>query len=254
LIEVHNLVKRYSSRTLFRHDPTKDIVALAGISFEVKKGEIFALLGLNGAGKTTTLRILTTMLKPSSGTATVGGHDVVKQRYQVSKIIGVVGENAGLYDRLSTREHLRFFGRLNGMSTELIQERTEQLFTMLDIDYGDRTCERLSKGQKQKAAICRALIHSPPVLILDEPTSGLDVVSANVIVEALRSIASKGTTILLSTHSMHVVEALAKRIAVIQNGILVRSGKLEECMTGYSTLEALVLDLLGDIPMAEPEV
>jgi sodium transport system ATP-binding protein len=178
MIQVSGLTKT------FRDKGRGERAVVDGISFDVRDGEIFGLLGPNGAGKTTTLRMLATLLKPTSGTAMVGGHEVTAEPAAVRRLIGFLSGDMGLYHRLTPREILRVFGRLNGLSEERLRTRIEEVIDMLQMrDFAGTKVDQLSTGMKQRAALARTLLHDPPVLILDEPTSGLDVPTARVIEE-----------------------------------------------------------------------
>jgi sodium transport system ATP-binding protein len=223
-------------------------LAVDHVSFEVRAGEVFGLLGPNGAGKTTSLRVLATLLKPSSGTATVNGFEITKNPEKVREQIGFLSGDMGLYGRLSPLEILNFFGKLNGMDEARRSRRIDELTTMLDMKsfLGVRT-DKLSTGMKQKTAIARAMLHDPPVLILDEPTSGLDVPTARAIEKSIRDAKAAGKCVLYSTHVMEEAEYLCDRIGVISGGKLKITGTMEElrAATGKQRLREIFLDLLG---------
>lgn len=163
MIAVNNLTKVYQDKK------RGDVVAVDHVSFESRAGEIFGLLGPNGAGKTTTLRMLATILKPSEGTAQVGGHDIVKEAQQARRQIGFLSGDMGLYHRLTPRELLSFFGRLSGLNEDRLGERIDQLFSLFDMrQYADTKIDALSTGMRQKTALTRTLVHDPPIFILDE--------------------------------------------------------------------------------------
>ncbi len=216
MIQANNLSKTF-------HDKKRGTVnAVTGVSFECKPGEIFGLLGPNGAGKTTTMRMLATILEPSGGTATVGGFDIQTQAREVRRKIGFLSNSAGLYERLTAREVVTYFGELNGLSSGEIQSRTKQVFNELKMnEFADGRCDSLSTGQKQKVSIARAILHEPPVLFFDEPTNGLDVIAARDVIEFVLRCKAEGRTIVFSTHIMPDVEALCDRVAIIANGSLV---------------------------------
>ena len=158
------------------------IAALDGVSFECRPGEIFGLLGPNGAGKTTTMRILSTVLRPTAGRASVAGYDVVEQAPQVRQNIGFMSNSTALYDRMSAWEHVEYFGRLYGLEDETLHQRMEHIFDFLQMnDFRDLLASKMSTGMRQKVSIARAIVHDPPVLIFDEPTSGLDVLVARAV-------------------------------------------------------------------------
>jgi sodium transport system ATP-binding protein len=204
-------------------------VAVEGISFACRAGEVFGLLGPNGAGKTTTLRMLSTVLSPTHGSATIGGHDVARQPGRVRASIGFLSGNTGLYPRLTPREVLRYFGRLYGLPDARIAQRTDDLARLLDMSaFLDRRCDALSTGMKQKVNVARTVLHDPRVLILDEPTSGLDVLAARTIIEFVRRCRAEGKCVVFSTHIMAEVARLCDRLAIIHGGRLRFLGTLAE--------------------------
>jgi sodium transport system ATP-binding protein len=237
MIQVRGLSKTFSGSRL----------AVDNVSFDVQAGEVFGLLGPNGAGKTTTLRMLATLLKPSSGTATLNGFEITRQPEKVREQIGFLSGDMGLYGRLTPLEILDFFGKLNGMDAARRASRIQSLIAMLDMQSfkGVRT-DKLSTGMKQKTAIARTMLNDPPVLILDEPTSGLDVPTAKAIETSIRDAKRAGKSVLYSTHVMEEAEYLCDRIAVISDGKLKMTGTMEElrAATGKQRLREIFLDLL----------
>jgi len=223
-------------------------LAVDNVSFDVRAGEVFGLLGPNGAGKTTTLRMLATLLKPSSGTAALNGFDIVREPQKVREQIGFLSGDMGQYGRLTPLEILNFFGKLYGMDAARRASRIDALMTMLDMKSfaGVRT-DKLSTGMKQKTAIARTMLHDPPVLILDEPTSGLDVPTARAIETAIVDARKAGKCVLYSTHVMEEAEYLCDRIGVISGGKLRMVGTMDElrAATGKQRLREIFLDLLG---------
>ena len=212
-----------------------EVRAVDGITFSCERGEIFGLLGPNGAGKTTTLRMLSTILTPTSGSAAVAGFDVRTQPDEVRKNIGFLATETGLYDRFTARETLRFFGRINRLSDQEIDERSNELFAMLELTpLADRRVGTFSTGERQKLSLARALIHDPPVLILDEPTFGLDVMAARAVVDAIRMLKEQGRTIILSTHIMRIAEKLCDRIGILYRGRLHALGTLAELKARFA--------------------
>lgn len=237
-----NLVKTFS-------DPKRGLLnAVNDVSFEVNAGEIFGLLGPNGAGKTTTLRILATLLKPTSGTAMLGGYDIVAEPGKVREQIGFLSGETGLYARMTPREILGFFGEMNGMSGAALKSRVDDMIKQFSIaSFADTRTDKLSTGMKQRTAIARTLIHDPAVLILDEPTSGLDLPTARSIEECIVDAKKRGKCILYSTHVMEEAEYLCDRIAVISGGSIKMTGTMEELRqaTGKQRLREIFLSLLG---------
>lgn len=242
MIEVRGLSR------IFEDKKRGTIRAVENVSFTVAPGEIFGLLGPNGAGKSTTLRVLATMLKPTAGTASVNGFDVVSQPDDVRAQIGFLSGDMGLYARLSPREVLRFFGRLSVVDGPKLEKRIEELVTMLDMaSFADGRIDKLSSGQRQKTAIARTLVHDPPVLILDEPTATLDVPTAQIIERAIQDARRQGRSIIYSTHVMEEAEYLCDRIGVISDGQLKIVGTMDDLRraTGKLRLREVFLDLLG---------
>jgi sodium transport system ATP-binding protein len=219
VIEVHTLTKEFK-------DKKRGVLrAVDGVSFRCEPGRIHALLGANGAGKTTTLRMLATILAPTSGTATVAGHDVVRESARVREGVGFLSTATALYGRLTAREMVEYFGRLHHLGEALLQERVDALFTRLDMHgFSDRRCDKLSTGMKQKVSIARTLVHDPAVMIFDEPTLGLDVMSARTIVGFIRDCRDKGKTVLFSSHVMSEVEKLCDFVGIIHQGRLLAEG------------------------------
>ena len=221
MIEAHLLAKT------FRDKKRGEIHAADGISFHVEPGQIYGLLGANGAGKTTTLRLLATLLQPTSGTATVAGFDIVRDAQKVRANVGFLAASTALYGRLTAREMITYFGRLNGMTDATIRARIKQLSAELDMDeFLDRRCDKFSTGMKQKTSIARTLIHDPAVMIFDEPTLGLDVMTARAIVRFVRDCRARGKTVIYSTHVMSEVEKLCDTIGIIHGGKLLAEGTL----------------------------
>jgi sodium transport system ATP-binding protein len=203
--------------------------AVAGLDLQCHAGEIFGLLGPNGAGKTTTLRMLSTVLAPSAGSATVAGHDVVREPHRVRQHVGFLSGNTGLYPRLTPREVLTYFGRLHGMDAAVIARRIDELAALFGMgDFLDKRCDALSSGMKQKVNVARTALHDPAVLVLDEPTVGLDVLASRTIVDFVRDCRQRGRCVVFSTHIMGEVARLCDRLAIIHQGRLQFCGTLGE--------------------------
>jgi sodium transport system ATP-binding protein len=223
MIEVTELVKEFTKKDGSRFR------AVDGISFSAGAGEIVCLLGVNGAGKTTTMRILSTVFKPSSGTAVIGGYDIIRQPDKVREQLGFLSGDTGLYNRLRPKEFITYFGRLYGMPDRDIARHMDEMAELLDMkDFMDKKIEFLSSGMKQKVSIVRSIIHDPPVMIFDEPTAGLDILTARNIVSFVRDCKSRGKCVLFSTHIMREAERLADRIVMIHKGRLLAQGRLED--------------------------
>jgi len=224
------------------------VQALKGISFHCEPGKVTGLLGPNGAGKTTTIRILSTILKPLSGTATVNGFDVVRESDKVRASLGVVLENTGLYRRLSGDENVLYFADLADVPRGEALERMQFLYKLLEIDYGKRQAGTYSKGMAQKINLVRSVIHDPPVLILDEPTAGLDVPSTVAVRTFVEQQKEAGKTVLLSTHLMNEVELLCDYVYIINLGLIVAEGTPEELKkrTQSSNLEEAFMKVVKE--------
>ena len=243
MIEASNLSK------IFTDKKRGEVRAVDGISFKCRPGSIFALLGANGAGKTTTLRMLATILTPTSGEATIAGYNVIDEPAKVRSKIGFLSGTTGVYGKLSPREMIEYFGRLYGLEDSVIKQRSEHLFDILNMrDFVNGRCDKLSTGQKQKVSIARSIIHEPPVMIFDEPTSGLDVMSSRTIMTFIENCRKQGKTIIYSTHIMSEVERLCDEIGVIHNGQIRAIGTLEQLreQTGEQNLEMVFLKLCGE--------
>jgi len=242
MIEVEGLTKQFAG------PDGKQVAAVDDVSFVVQPGEVFGLLGPNGAGKTSTLRILCTVLRPTAGFATVGGFDVVKQPSDVRRCIGFVSANTGVYDRMTAREMVTYYGRLYGLSGAALNTRLDELFDTLQMtDFQDVVGGRLSTGMKQKVSIARALVHNPPVLIFDEPTSGLDVLVQRAVLNNIAELKKQGKTILFSSHNMNEVKKLCDRVAIMAHGRVAAIGTLEELRVQYQQddIEELFFSLVS---------
>ncbi len=242
IIRVRDLTKKFK-------DPKRgDIHAVDHISFDVARGEIFGLLGPNGAGKTTALRLLSTLLKPSHGTATLSGFDIVREPGRVREQIGFLAGETGLYGRLTPREILTFFGRMHGINGGSLSTRVDDMIRRFTLaEFADTRTDKLSTGMKQRAAIARTMLHDPPILILDEPTAGLDVPSARNIEESVLEAKRAGKSVIYSTHFMEEAEYLCDRIAVIHDGKIKITGSMDDLRraTGKQRLREIFLNLLG---------
>lgn len=223
MLEINNVSKIFKKGD-------KEFVAVDSLTFGVKAGEIFGLIGTNGAGKTTTMRMIATTLRPSVGDIKVCGFDTVKQDEQVRKNIGILfGGDTGLYDRLTARENIRYFGELNGMDNDEIEQQIERLSQAFGLqDYLDRRCGNFSRGMKQKTSFARAIIHNPQVMLFDEPTSGLDILASEEVLDFIKQCKKMGKTILLSSHNMQEVEELCDRALIIDKGRTMAQGTLPQ--------------------------
>jgi ABC-2 type transport system ATP-binding protein len=236
VIEVSNLTKKFG-----------DFTAVDHISFDVKKSEIFGLLGPNGAGKTTTIRMLSTLTRPTEGTATIGGYDIVKNDSKVRELIGLVSEKMIMYDRLTAKENLMFFGKLYNIPKEILEERIDELLELVQLSqWKNSKVGTFSTGMRQRMNVVRALLNMPKVLFLDEPTLGLDPQSTVEVREFVKKINRENeTTIILTTHMMNEADILCDRIGIIDHGkisALDTSTNLKNSISGANTT-ILVLEI-----------
>jgi sodium transport system ATP-binding protein len=243
MIATQNLTKVF-------HDKKRgEIRAVDSVSIECKPGRVYGLLGLNGAGKTTLMRLLSTTLKPTSGTAQVGGFDILGQPERVKEKIGFLSGDTGLYHRLTAEETVSYFGRLNGMERKALKERVDQMFDRFDMnDFRTRRVGKLSTGMKQKISIARTFVNDPDVLILDEPTIGLDVVTSRGIIESIRESKQADKCILFSTHVMWEAQKLCDDIAIIHKGRILEVGTLEQlrAKTALNDLDDIFVKIVGE--------
>lgn len=242
MIEARHLTKHF-------HDKKRGIIpAVEDVSFTCRPGQIYGLLGANGAGKTTTLRMLATLLRPTRGTAVVGGHDVIADPVRVRAHVGFLAASTALYGRLTAREMIAYFGALHGMADAAVAARLRLLADELDLhEFLDRRCDKFSTGMKQKTSIARTLVHDPAVMIFDEPTLGLDVMTARAIVRFVRNCKARGKTVIYSTHVMSEVEKLCDVIGIIHAGRLVAEGTLPELQArfGEKDMEEIFVKAVG---------
>lgn len=224
-----------------------DKVVVDEVSLDIPRGLVYGLLGPNGAGKTTIVRMLSTLLRPTSGTARVNGFDVLSDPGKVRSSIGVLPEDTGLYDRLTATETLEFYGGVQGLAGGLVRERSDALLKMFELF--DRRHDRVgkySRGMRQKLALARALIHDPPVLLLDEPTLGLDVMSTRAIREYVKRVAREGKTVLLTSNNMYEAQLLCSRVTILNRGAVRASGTVGEleAMSKGRGLEEVFVNLV----------
>ncbi|MGK7296203.1 MAG: ABC transporter ATP-binding protein [Candidatus Wenzhouxiangella sp. M2_3B_020] len=239
MIEAHSLRKTFNKGR---------VVAVDDVSFSARDGEITGLLGPNGAGKTTTLRMLYTLLEPDAGHMKVDGVDPLAEPIRVKGKLGVVPDSRGLYDRLTARENIRYYGRLQGLGRNEIASRIDKLAEVLDMgEFIDRRTDGFSQGQRVKVAIARALIHEPRTILLDEPTNGLDVMTTRALREFLLRLKAEGRCVVLSTHIMQEVAALCDRIVIISDGRIAAEGTAQKLLerSGKENLEDAFVELIG---------
>jgi len=240
MILVHGLQKAFGK--------TREVQAVRDVTFDAPDGQITGLLGPNGAGKTTLLRMLATLVVPDAGQASVGGLDVVADRYAVRRRIGVLSDARGLYPRLTARENVRYFGKLHGLKGASLEARIDALLATLGLTLlADRRTGGFSQGEKMKVAIARALVHDPDTILLDEPTNGLDIMSVRTLRDELRALRAQRKCLLFSSHVMQEVAALCDRIVVLAHGRVVASGTANELIARAETrgLEDAFVKLIG---------
>jgi sodium transport system ATP-binding protein len=242
LIEVEQLRKTF-------HDRKKgEVPAVRGISFTCRPGRVFGLLGRNGAGKTTTLRMLATILAPTSGTAKVAGFDILTQGAEVRRNIGYLSGDTKLYGRLTGREILGYFGALSGMTPAAVSKRVDELRDAFDLgEVLGKRVNSMSTGMKQRLSIARVVLHDPPVLIFDEPTAGLDVLGAREVLRIVQDFRGRGRTVIFSTHIMTEAEKVCDEVAIIEQGSILAQGTVEELRgrVGGGALEDAFVDVVG---------
>jgi len=240
----------YKTTTGFVRRHKKEISAVVDLSFEVAQGELFGMLGPNGAGKTTTIKILTTLLRPTSGKVSVAGLDVARDAAKIRPLIGFAfGGERGLYYRLNGRDNLRYFAELYRLPPRKINTRVEELLELVRLrERADERVEGYSRGMKQRLHLARTLLHDPNILFLDEPTIGLDPVGARELRETIRQLHERGKTILLTTHYMFEADALCDRIVVIGKGRLLASGTPRELKSLVRDQSVVELEVFGATP------
>ena len=238
MLRVENLTKKF-----------KKVTAVDNVSFEVNPGEIIGLLGENGAGKTTTLRMLATMLKPTSGNAMIDGYNIIDNPNKIRERIGILfGGDVALYDRLTGRENMIYFAKLNGMSDLEADQAVNKITSELEMsDYIDRPVGKYSRGMKQKVSLARSIIHQPAVLLFDEPSTGLDVLSSKLIHDFILKCKKDNKAIVFSSHNMYETEKLCDRVIIIHKGKIVASGTIEQLKKEYQqdNLEDLFIECIG---------
>jgi ABC-2 type transport system ATP-binding protein len=247
VVEAADLRRTYRTTTGTLRRRTLEVEAVRGVSFEIREGELFGLLGPNGAGKTTTIKMLITLLIPTSGTARVLGRDVVEDARWVRKRIGYVfGGDRGLYERLSAHDNLRYFAELYGVDPKRQRGRIDELLDLVGLKGREQErVEGYSRGMRQRLHIARGLLHDPPVVFLDEPTIGVDPVGARELRAMIASLTEAGKTVLLTTHYMFEADALCDRIAVIANGEIVAQGTPAELKAGVADGGVVEVEVFG---------
>ena len=236
-IEARNLVKTYKNKA-----------AVRDLSLSVRPGVLYAFLGPNGAGKSTTLRMLYTLLKPDSGSAQVDGFDVRQSPLEVQRRIGVLADARGLYSRLTSRENIRYYGRLHGLEGDALEKQIDSLISLLDMQsIMDRRTDGFSTGEKLKVAIARTLVHNPKNVLLDEPTNGLDVMSTRAMRQFILRLREEGKCVVFTSHIMQEVAALCDQIVIISNGQVSATGSPDDLrkQTNRENLEDAFVAVIG---------
>ena len=239
-----------SNLTKIFHDKKRgEVRAVDQVNIECKPGRVFGLLGLNGAGKTTLMRLLSTTLKPSSGTAKVAGYDIIQEPEKVKEKIGFLSSDTGLYRRLTAEETVTYFGRLNNIEEKELKSKVDEIFQTFDMnEFRQTRIDKLSTGMKQKVSIARTFVNNPEVLILDEPTLGLDVVTSRSIIEFIKESKKLNKCILFSTHIMWEAEKLCDDIAIIHKGKILEVGSLNQlrAKTSLKELDDIFVKIIGN--------
>ena len=238
MIRVEGLAKRFG-----------EIAAVRDVTFTAPDGSITGLLGPNGAGKTTTLRVISTLMAPSGGAATVDGIDAARDRLAVRVRIGMLSDARGLYARLTARENIAYYGALHGLGAEAVRGRIAELARWLDMEpLLDRRTDGFSQGERMKVAIARTIVHDPPNILLDEPTNGLDVMTTRNLREIIRRLRDAGKCVLFSSHVMQEVSALCDEIVIVARGSVVARGNAAELLaaSGRDNLEDAFVRLSGE--------
>ncbi len=233
ILEVNHLVKKYG-----------DFTAVNGVSFDIKEGEIFSLLGPNGAGKTTTISMLSTLFTPTSGDATIGGHSITKNPMAVKQVIGVVPQEIALYEDLTARENLIFWGQMYGLSGKPLQGRIDEVLEQIGLtDKARNRIKTYSGGMKRRVNIGVGLLHKPRLLFMDEPTVGIDPQSRRAILDTVKDLNKQGMTVLYTTHYMEEAQELSDRVGIIDHGELIALGTQKELTQQVGHTETLILHI-----------
>ncbi len=233
ILEVQDLAKNYG-----------DFPAVKGINFDIKEGEIFSLLGPNGAGKTTTISMLSTLYEPSSGDATIGGHSISKDPMAVKQVIGVVPQELALYEDLTAKENLLFWGQMYGLSGKSLNSRVDEVLEQIGlVDKAKNRVKTYSGGMKRRVNIGVGLLHKPRLLFMDEPTVGIDPQSRRAILDTVKDLNQKGMTVLYTTHYMEEAEELSDRVGIIDHGELIAIGTQAELTKQVGQTDTLILHI-----------
>ena len=240
---------------LSKHYSKGEIKAVDDLNLDVREGETFGLLGPNGAGKTTTVNLLNCIVKPTSGTASVMGYDIIKESMEVKRVTGLLAESPGLFEKLSAYEFLEFMGALYDVDQSILPDRIDELLNLFELyERRNQLLEGYSRGMKQKILIAAAVIHDPPLLFLDEPTSTLDPRAALMVKDLIKGLAEKaGRTVFICSHILPIVEELCDRIGIISQGSMIAQGTVEDIISGTetTTLEEAFMALTGGVEEKE---
>ena len=233
ILEVKDLVKQYG-----------DFTAVKGVSFDIKEGEIFSLLGPNGAGKTTTISMLSTLYTPTSGDATIGGHSISKDPMAVKQVIGVVPQDLALYEDLTAKENLVFWGQMYGLSGKALNSRVDEVLDQIGlVDKAKNRVKTYSGGMKRRVNIGVGLLHKPRLLFMDEPTVGIDPQSRRAILDTVKDLNKQGMTVLYTTHYMEEAAELSNRVGIIDHGELIALGTQDELTKQVGQTDTLILHI-----------
>jgi ABC-2 type transport system ATP-binding protein len=233
ILEVKDLVKKYD-----------DFTAVKGITFDIKEGEIFSLLGPNGAGKTTTISMLSTLYSPTSGDATISGHSVTKDPMAVKQVIGVVPQDLALYEDLTAKENLVFWGQMYGLSGKTLNSRVDEVLEQIGlVDKAKNRVKTYSGGMKRRVNIGVGLLHKPRLLFMDEPTVGIDPQSRRAILDTVKDLNKQGMTVLYTTHYMEEAAELSNRVGIIDHGELIALGTQDELTKQVGQTDTLILHI-----------
>jgi ABC-2 type transport system ATP-binding protein len=238
MLEIKNVVKSY-----------QDLKAVKGVDLKVPKGELFGFLGPNGAGKTTTIKMIVGLLKPTSGTISIGGFDIGSQSTEAKSILGYIPDRPFIYEKLTGREYLAFIADLYDMDAADAAEQAQKYLNFFDLtEAGDKLVEGYSHGMKQKLIISGALLHDPKLVVVDEPMVGLDPKGARQVKQLFRDLCQKGTSVFMSTHSLGIAQAMCDRIGIIQKGEVIALGTMNDLrqQADHEHLEDIFLELTGD--------
>ncbi len=238
MIEINEISKTFKVSGKMKRESginSDSVDALSNVSFTCRPGRILTLLGPNGAGKTTLLRLMATILKPTHGYIRVAGYDTVKDDQTVRRKIGFLTATAGLYERLTTNETIKYFADLYDVDNSVFERRKKELYDLLEIDFASKRIGQLSTGMKQKVSLVRTMIHDPEIVVFDEPTSGLDVIAAGNIISLIKQCKLKGKTVIFSSHNMSDVDLLTDDLVILSKGTVCYNGNIDDFRKNMQT-------------------